>query len=168
MLVFFAGDPYGTRTHVTTVKGWCLNRLTNGPLWGAVSRWIYKTNYFVYMRGSGDEIRTYDLSGMNRSLYPTKLRRHLVAEEGFEPPSFGLWARRATWLLYSAIYICATLNCRLFFVSVKQLNYNTKNKQFCQLFLCFFLIIFLNLRKIFIFLLFYALLIANIFVLCYN
>ena len=29
--VFFAGDPYGTRTHVTTVKGWCLNRLTNGP-----------------------------------------------------------------------------------------------------------------------------------------
>ena len=26
-----AGDPYGTRTHVTTVKGWCLNRLTNGP-----------------------------------------------------------------------------------------------------------------------------------------
>ncbi len=29
--VFFVGDPYGTRTHVTTVKGWCLNRLTNGP-----------------------------------------------------------------------------------------------------------------------------------------
>ena len=25
------GDPYGTRTHVTTVKGWCLNRLTMGP-----------------------------------------------------------------------------------------------------------------------------------------
>ena len=29
--VLFAGDPYGTRTHVTTVKGWCLNRLTMGP-----------------------------------------------------------------------------------------------------------------------------------------
>ena len=29
MLVF--GDPYGNRTHVTTVKGWCLNRLTKGP-----------------------------------------------------------------------------------------------------------------------------------------
>ena len=26
-----SGDPYGTRTHVTTVKGWCLNRLTMGP-----------------------------------------------------------------------------------------------------------------------------------------
>ena len=25
------GDPYGTRTHVTAVKGRCLNRLTNGP-----------------------------------------------------------------------------------------------------------------------------------------
>ena len=25
------GDPYGNRTHVTTVKGWCLNRLTKGP-----------------------------------------------------------------------------------------------------------------------------------------
>ena len=30
-IFLFAGDPYGTRTHVTTVKGWCLNRLTNGP-----------------------------------------------------------------------------------------------------------------------------------------
>ncbi len=26
-----SGDPNGTRTHVTTVKGWCLNRLTMGP-----------------------------------------------------------------------------------------------------------------------------------------
>ena len=26
------GDPYGIRTHDTTVKGWCLNRLTMGPL----------------------------------------------------------------------------------------------------------------------------------------
>ena len=25
------GDPYGNRTHVTAVKGPCLNRLTNGP-----------------------------------------------------------------------------------------------------------------------------------------
>ena len=25
------GDPYGTRTHVTAVKGRCLNHLTNGP-----------------------------------------------------------------------------------------------------------------------------------------
>ena len=27
----FSGDPYGNRTHVTAVKGPCLNRLTNGP-----------------------------------------------------------------------------------------------------------------------------------------
>ena len=27
------GDPYGNRTHVTAVKGPCLNRLTNGPWW---------------------------------------------------------------------------------------------------------------------------------------
>ena len=25
------GDPNGIRTHDTTVKGWCLNRLTMGP-----------------------------------------------------------------------------------------------------------------------------------------
>ena len=25
------GDPYGIRTHVTAVKGPCLNHLTNGP-----------------------------------------------------------------------------------------------------------------------------------------
>ena len=29
--LFEVGDPNGTRTHVTTVKGWCLNRLTMGP-----------------------------------------------------------------------------------------------------------------------------------------
>ena len=28
---FCIGDPYGNRTHVTAVKGRCLNRLTNGP-----------------------------------------------------------------------------------------------------------------------------------------
>ena len=25
------GDPYGSRTHDSTVKGWRLNHLTNGP-----------------------------------------------------------------------------------------------------------------------------------------
>ena len=44
------GDPYGNRTHVTAVKGRCLNRLTNGP-------------------GSGNLIRTDDIPGMNRLLY---------------------------------------------------------------------------------------------------
>ena len=28
---FLNGDPTGTRTRDTTVKGWCLNRLTMGP-----------------------------------------------------------------------------------------------------------------------------------------
>ena len=44
------GDPYGTRTHVTAVKGRCLNLLTNGP-------------------GSGNLTRTDDNTGMNRVLY---------------------------------------------------------------------------------------------------
>src|SRR3954462_4415636 len=30
-LILLNGDPYGNRTHVTAVKGRCLNRLTNGP-----------------------------------------------------------------------------------------------------------------------------------------
>ena len=45
------GDPYGNRTHVTAVKGRCLNRLTNGPY------------------GSGNLTRTDDTPGMNRMLY---------------------------------------------------------------------------------------------------
>ncbi len=45
-----SGDPYGTRTHVTAVKGRCLNHLTNGP-------------------GSGNLTRTDDNTGMNRVLY---------------------------------------------------------------------------------------------------
>ena len=28
-----SGDLYGSRTHVTSVKERCLNRLTNGPYW---------------------------------------------------------------------------------------------------------------------------------------
>ena len=47
---FCLGDPYGNRTHVTAVKGRCLNRLTNGP-------------------GSGNLTRTDDIPGMNRLLY---------------------------------------------------------------------------------------------------
>ena|GEM_PF-2106078 len=31
-MLFCFGDPYGNRTHVTAVKGPCLNRLTNGPV----------------------------------------------------------------------------------------------------------------------------------------
>ena len=50
MVSFIFGDPYGNRTHVTAVKGRCLNRLTNGP-------------------GSGDLTRTGDRPGMNRVLY---------------------------------------------------------------------------------------------------
>ena len=36
--ISFLGDPYGNRTHVTAVKGPCLNRLTNGPYCGSGCR----------------------------------------------------------------------------------------------------------------------------------
>ena len=61
--VFF-GDPYGNRTHVTAVKGRCLNRLTNGP-------------------GSGDLTRTGDRPGMNRVLYQ-------LSYAAIGPASFGI------------------------------------------------------------------------------
>ena len=61
MPILFAGDPYGTRTHVTTVKGWCLNRLTKGPV-------KYELAIRVVCNGSGGQIRTNDLPGMNRPL----------------------------------------------------------------------------------------------------
>ena len=48
--VWIFGDPYGNRTHITAVKGRCLNLLTNGP-------------------GSGNLTRTDDTPGMNRMLY---------------------------------------------------------------------------------------------------
>ena len=58
---FCFGDPIGTRTRVTAVKGRCLNRLTMGPS-------IYTRLPAMLLSGSGGGIRTYDLSGMNRSL----------------------------------------------------------------------------------------------------
>ena len=54
------GDPYGNRTHVTAVKGRCLNRLTNGPNKGH--------KLYPYFFGSGTWIRTGDTAGMNRML----------------------------------------------------------------------------------------------------
>ena len=56
---FLFGDPYGNRTHVTAVKGRCLNRLTTGP-------------------GSGNLIRTDDIPGMNRLLYQLSYAAILV------------------------------------------------------------------------------------------
>ena len=50
------GDPAGTRTRDTAVKGRCLNRLTTGPC-------IVWVNY-----GSGERIWTADTAGMNRML----------------------------------------------------------------------------------------------------
>ena len=64
----YFGDPYGTRTHVTAVKGRCLNHLTNGP--------YKKRSKRCALFGSGTWIRTGDTSGMNRMLWPTELCRH--------------------------------------------------------------------------------------------
>ena len=57
---FFFGDPYGNRTHITAVKGRCLNLLTNGP-------------------GSGNLTRTDDTPGMNRMLYQLSYAAILLA-----------------------------------------------------------------------------------------
>ena len=55
------GDPYGNRTHVTAVKGRCLNRLTNGP-------YERRSENAAPSLGSGTWIRTGDTAGMNRML----------------------------------------------------------------------------------------------------
>ena len=65
----FFGDPYGNRTHVTAVKGRCLNRLTNGP-------------------GSGALTRTGDRPGMNRVLY--QLSYAAIVQGISEPPKSAL------------------------------------------------------------------------------
>ena len=71
----FFGDPYGTRTHVTAVKGRCLNHLTNGPYEKGAGDG--SAPFF----GSGTWIRTGDTSGMNRMLWPTELCRHLLPKQ---------------------------------------------------------------------------------------
>ena len=54
--------------------------------------------------GAGNEGRTRDIQLGRLTLYHLSYSRiFLVAEIGFEPMTFGLWAQRATWLLYSAI-----------------------------------------------------------------
>ena len=51
-------------------------------------------------------------------------RSELVAGAGFEPTTSGLWARRATWLLYPAINALT-----------RELYYSIKLKRVCQPFL---------------------------------
>ena len=70
----FFGDPYGTRTHVTAVKGRCLNHLTNGP-------YKRRRRNVCAPFGSGTWIRTGDTSGMNRMLWPTELCRHTLPKQ---------------------------------------------------------------------------------------
>ena len=70
------GDPYGTRTHVTAVKGRCLNHLTNGP-----DKWMPVWIHAGIRTGSGTWIRTGDTSGMNRMLWPTELCRHMLFKQ---------------------------------------------------------------------------------------
>ena len=60
-LADYSGDPYGNRTHVTAVKGRCLNRLTNGP-------YKRRSENAAPLSGSGTWIRTGDTAGMNRML----------------------------------------------------------------------------------------------------
>ena len=63
---------------------------------------IWANNAF----GAGDEGRTRDIQLGRLTLYQLSYSRILVAGEGFEPTTFGLWARRATRLLYPAtLYI---------------------------------------------------------------
>ena len=61
------GDPYGIRTHVTAVKGPCLNHLTNGPYPIPSPKGAHGTRV-PWDGGSGTWIRTGDTAGMNRML----------------------------------------------------------------------------------------------------
>ena len=82
---FFIGDPYGNRTHVTAVKGRCLNRLTNGP-------------------GSGDLIRTGDIPGMNRLLYQLSYAA-MCGQMISAPPKSALLLYRELFRLSREIFV---------------------------------------------------------------
>ena len=58
----------------------------------SVSSEITKSTETIFsaFMNTGDRIRTNDTSGMNRMLWPTELRRQMVAGEGFEPSTSGL------------------------------------------------------------------------------
>ena len=77
MLSFFTGDPYGTRTHVTTVKGWCLNRLTNGPKFAFIASICKRIASHCY----------------------------LVAAMRFELMTYRVWTDRSNQLSYAAIWL---------------------------------------------------------------
>ena len=50
----------------------------------------------LIMYGSGGGDRTHDLTGMNRTLSPAELRRHLAPQVGFEPTTDRLTADSST------------------------------------------------------------------------
>ena len=62
---------------------------------------LLKSHYEKWVQKSPEALRHLGFLGWH------PLRMHnMVAEAGFEPTTFGLWARRATGLLHSAIWWC--------------------------------------------------------------
>src|SRR5699024_9904417 len=74
------------------------------------------------VNGSGGRVRTYDLTGMNRTLSPAELRRHKMAPQaGFEPATDRLtadcsttellWNNTMIFLVYTLFWCCLCSSC---------------------------------------------------------
>ena len=57
---------------------------------------LVKFHHYIVMYGSGGGDRTPDLTGMNRTLSPAELRRHMAPTAGFEPATDRLTADSST------------------------------------------------------------------------
>ena len=79
-----SGDPYGTWTHVTAVKGRCLNRLTKGPILFCL-RIVVAAVGFEPTTCRVWTGRYNQLSYAAISFFCGKKVNRVVAEAGFEP-----------------------------------------------------------------------------------
>ena len=91
----------GLEPRTTWLKVKCSTTWASGP-------------YFLHIRCPEPESNQWH-EDFQSSALPTELSGHWVAGAGFEPTTFGLWARRASRLLHPALFI---LYCMLTFQSL--------------------------------------------------
>ncbi len=90
-LILQFGDPYGIRTRVTAVKGRCLNRLTNGPIY---NRFLSNSGGERGIRTLETAVAVYTIS--NRAPSATRTALHMAPQVGFEPTTDRLTADSST------------------------------------------------------------------------
>ena len=91
LVLAFSYDPYGIRTHVTSVKGRCLNHLTKGPnIWRRRRDLNPRAGYPTYTLSRGASSASWVLPQNKKWL---RRQDSNLRPDGYEPSALTNWAK---------------------------------------------------------------------------